>query len=211
MGWIKIDRKIFDHWVFADSWKFKAWIDLIGMANHTPAKVEISGQIVTIDRGQFFRSIDSLANRWSTNKSKVYRFLKLLEKDNMIALNNETKVTIITICNYVDYQDDSISDETKSKRRRNAGETQTKLSKNNKELKKEELRAQIAPFLQDFGRDLCNEFYLYWTEITKDGSLRFEKEKAFSVERRLNTWKKNQAKFDTSGEDLYNNVMKQIK
>jgi hypothetical protein len=142
----------------------------------------------------------------------------LLEKDNMIVIKNETKTTRITICKYDDYQSDENGNETQTKRKRNADETQTnpnnKDKKDNKE-KKVAFQLLVAPFVEKFGRDLCNDFYLYWTETTKDNKLRWEKETAFDVSRRLANWKKNDIKFASSdaqsGDDLMNNVMAKIK
>lgn len=40
-----------------------------------------------------------------------------------------------------------------------------------------------------FPKDMCNEFYLYWSELTPDGdSMRFELEKTWETVRRLATW-----------------------
>lgn len=62
---------------------------------------------------------------------------------------------------------------------------------------------------------MCNEFYLYWTETTKDNKLRWEKETAFDVSRRIANWHRNDLKFRSeessdTGDDLINNVMAKI-
>ena len=217
-GYVKINRSVLEHWIFKDAWKFRCWIDLISLANYSEQKVEIGGMLLTCKRGELLRSLETLAQRWGCDKSKARRFLQLLQKDNMIVLKNETKTTRITICKYDDYQSDENGNETQTKRKRNADETLTNLNnkdkKDNKE-KKVAFRLLIAPFVEKFGRDLCNDFYLYWTETTKDNKLRWEKETAFDVSRRLANWKKNDIKFSSSdassGDELMNNVMAKIK
>lgn len=51
----------------------------------------------------------------------------------------------------------------------------------------------ISPFLETYGKEMLNAFYLYWTEPNKSQSrLRWESEKFFDVKRRLETWDKRQ-------------------
>ena len=210
-GWIKIDRKIFDHWLYRDPWKFRNWIDLIGLANFEEHKLEIGGEIFLCKRGQSLRSLQTLANRWKCDKSKVRRFLKLLERDDMIRIENVKKTTRITICNYDSYQIERNDHETKVKRKRNANETQTNPNKKEKNIRKKEFQDQLNPYLEKYGKDLLNEFYLYWTEDTPKGRLRYEEQKAFSLERRLLTWDKNSQKFGhDSGDNLMNHINKQL-
>jgi hypothetical protein len=47
----------------------------------------------------------------------------------------------------------------------------------------------LKPFLNEYGRDMLNDFYSYWTEHgEKDKKLRFEKEKTFGIQQRLKNW-----------------------
>ena len=47
----------------------------------------------------------------------------------------------------------------------------------------------LKPFLDEYGRDMLNDFYFYWTEHGhNDKKLRFEKEKTFGISQRLRTW-----------------------
>jgi len=216
-GYVKISRAVLEHWIFKDAWKFRCWIDLISLANYTEQKVEINGVLMTCKRGETLRSLVTLSGRWGCDKSKARRFLKLLESDGMILLKNETRTTRITICKYDDYQSDNLQDETQTKRKRKPNETQTKTNnkdkKDNKE-KKLDFQLILSDYVEQYGRDMCNEFYLYWTETTKDNKLRWEKETAFDISRRLANWNRNQIKFKNdfeSGNDVMNNVLLKIK
>lgn len=48
---------------------------------------------------------------------------------------------------------------------------------------------QLAAFKERYTPEMLNAFYKYWTETTPNGiKLRWEKEKAFEIDRRLSTW-----------------------
>ena len=214
MSWIKLDRKVFEHWVFNDPWKFRNWIDLIGLANFVDAKVEIGGVLYLCKRGESLRSLQTLATRWKCDKSKVRRFLKLLESDGMIVLVNEKKTTRITICNYDSYQLDENASETQKPRRKTSDKSQTNPNNNNKKSKEEKekgFKDSLVPFLGEYGKDMLNDFYLYWTEQTPKGKMRYEEQSAFSLARRLTTWRNNQRRYENGSEDdLMSHVKKQI-
>ena len=142
--WIKLDRNVVKHWIFKDEWKFKCWIDMLVLANYSENKVEIKGVLLTCKRGELLYSLDSLSTRWGGNKSKVRRFLKLLESDSMIVLKSEQVTTRITICKYESYQGERNADETQTNRKRNTNETQTTPIKESKE--KEENKEVIYSF-----------------------------------------------------------------
>lgn len=60
------------------------------------------------------------------------------------------------------------------------------------EKRKQEFIERLRPYVEKYGRDLCNEFYFYWTEPNKSGKrMRFEAETFFEMGRRLGTWRKN--------------------
>ena len=203
-GWIKIERSVSDHWIFRDPWKFRCWIDLLLLVNHTEQRVEIKGQIFTCGAGETLRSLQSLATRWKCSRSKVRRLLKLLEADHMIELKDERKTTRRKVCNYAIYQTERNANETQTKQKR----TQTRM---NKKDKNETFKKELEPFLQKYPREMLNDFYLYWTEKTPSGKMRYEKQSAFSMGRRLATWSKNQARYDGGDYSLTDHIKNQIK
>src|SRR5690606_29008134 len=60
---------------------------------------------IEVNRGQLVTSELKLMERWRWGKSKLRDFLKLLEEDGMIVRKSDRKKTVITICNYNEYQD----------------------------------------------------------------------------------------------------------
>lgn len=132
-GWIKVHRKVQDHWIFKEQRefsRFEAWLDILLCANHSEQKVIIQGTVYTVKQGESLHSLETWAKRWNWSKTKVRRFFDTLTKELMIETTNETKTTRLTICNYASYQVERNADETTKKRRRNADETQTAPNKN---------------------------------------------------------------------------------
>ena len=56
----------------------------------------------------------------------------------------------------------------------------------------------ITPHIFQLGDEYDN-FYAYWTEQNKSGKERWELEKFFNIERRINTWMNNKTKFNNNG------------
>jgi hypothetical protein len=94
-----------DHWLFENSDYFKWWVDLLFLAAWENKKFMINGSLVQCERGQLAWSQISLSKRWKSSRQTVRTFIKLLEKDSMIAVETNQHTSIITICNYDKYQD----------------------------------------------------------------------------------------------------------
>lgn len=104
-GWIKIHRKIIDHWIWTDSKRLKWWIDLLLLTNHSDKKVMLGGKIVVLKRGSFHTSELKLSERWNVSRNTVRNYLNALEKDNMITTKKSKNGTTIIVHNYGIYQD----------------------------------------------------------------------------------------------------------
>ncbi len=141
-GWIKVYRQIQEHWVWRDPEKLRAWLDLILMANHESQKFETREGLITIRRGQFVTSIEKLSRRWGWSKNRTYRFLKMLESDNMLKRKANRYSTTLTIVNYDKFQDKQNANGT-PKRTPNESPSgspdgsRTRIYKNEKEYKEE--------------------------------------------------------------------------
>ncbi|WNH10009.1 Lin1244/Lin1753 domain-containing protein [Thalassobellus suaedae] len=69
-------------------------------------------------------------------------------------------------------------------------------SKEDIEERKLKFSSTLEPFLTTYGKDFLNEFFKYWTEPNKSNTkFRQELEKTWSLERRLETWAKNDKNF----------------
>lgn len=55
----------------------------------------------------------------------------------------------------------------------------------------------LRPYVERYGKDMCNAFYNYWTELTQGGELmRFEALDVWTLENRLIAWARHGMKFD---------------
>lgn len=60
------------------------------------------------------------------------------------------------------------------------------------ELRKDKFYQSLVPYVAKYGKDMVRAFYDYWTEKTYGGrKMRFEKQPAFEIPKRLATWQKN--------------------
>ena len=137
MGWIRLDRKITDNWLWEDKpfSKGQAWIDLILMANHKDNKFPLGDDMVSVERGSFITSELKLMERWGWSKTKVRAFLSQLQIDSMLVKKTDHKKTALTIVNYDTYQDvetkkEPLKDQKKTKK-------EPKKDTNNKETSKQ--------------------------------------------------------------------------
>ena len=107
-GWIKLHRSIMDHPLYhAEPFtRLQAWVDLLLMANIDRRVMLVRGVRIEVERGQVVRSKDYLAGRWRWSRSKVKRYLKLLEDEEMIVQQNTSLISKITIVNYDKFQVD---------------------------------------------------------------------------------------------------------
>ena len=103
-GWIKVHRSLAEHWLAEHPEKLGWWVLLLLKVAHEDKKVLAGNQLVDIKRGQMIASLSFLAELWNTSKRTAERFVALLEEDKMLSRCVRQKVTILTICNYDDYQ-----------------------------------------------------------------------------------------------------------
>ena len=113
-GYILLHRKIWDNPVLVTGERFdhmSAWLWLITHANYTEKSVMIRGNLYKIQRGQVFTSVRKLADVWGWDKETVCRTLNLLEREEMIYKTRTPNGTLITIRNFLKYQDLKTSSE----------------------------------------------------------------------------------------------------
>lgn len=133
-GWIKLHRKIAENpiWLSEPFTDGQALVDLIILANHKEGLLKVRGIRLQIKRGQVGWSELKLAERWQWSRGKVRRFLKHLEGEKVIKIEQQkNKVTsLITIINYKLYQSSGTTNDTTDGQQ--TGQ-QTDTNKNDKE------------------------------------------------------------------------------
>lgn len=111
---IKIFRpKPEDPFFFKETFtKWQAWCDLIMLALCEDREEVIRGIVVEEKRGSIYVPKTTLAERWKWDKKKVLRFLKLLEKLDMVTLQKSNVIGCISIINYDSYQCSDTANDT---------------------------------------------------------------------------------------------------
>lgn len=132
LGWISLHRQIQEHWIWNDKpFSYgQAWVDMLLLANHTDNKFLFGSELVTVSSGSFITSELKLMDRWGWSKSKVRRFLMLLENDSMIVKKTDRKKTTITIVKYSDYQESQTTKRPQKDRRKTTEKPQKDTNNN---------------------------------------------------------------------------------
>ena len=195
-GWISIHRKIINNPILKMNKsysKFEAWIWLLLRATYSDQKVVLGADIYKLKSGEILTSQKKLCKQFKWGNSRLRTFLQLLEKDVMIKVKTNSKLTMITILNYNKLQKNQIA--TKSQSNYNQIHI-NKDNKTNKDISQREsdFRLKASELIRGDGVD---EFLNYWTESNISGKkMRFEMQQTFDVNRRFTTWINNSKKWD---------------
>ena len=164
----------------------------------------------------FFRSYYDVYNELETIEDKISFIDALLDRQFLgvkpTNLKGMAKFAYISQTNSIDSQVKGYEDKTKITLTPTVGgsyggtdtptvQVEEKVKEKVQICSIEERKANFAnslkPYLSIYTRDMLNDFYGYWTEHGEnDKKFRSEKEKSFNIERRLETWKRNESKFN---------------
>ena len=103
-GWIKLHRKILDSAVFDNPDLLKVWIWCLLKATHDDYTQLVGLQVVELTKGQFVTGRFKGAEELKLNPSTFYKYLKILEKLDMIELKCNNKMTVVSVVNWGKYQ-----------------------------------------------------------------------------------------------------------
>lgn len=165
-GWIKLHRKIKNHWLWDDPEKFKRWITILMEVNYTEGKMPLGNRLINVKRGSSTNSIRTWSALFKCSSKATTNFFDLLESDGMITRKTLGKgkhsTTLINITNYEEYQTEkeTLADtltttltHTQEKLKQPTIE-EVKKDNNVKEIKKSLLSeisiSDVPPNLQDY-------------------------------------------------------------
>lgn len=214
-GWIKLFRKIQTHWIWQDEKKLKWWLSILLNVNHAPQKFPVGDELFICECGQSFRSIEQWTSMFLCSKKTTIKFFELLKKDGMISCeivgNGNRRKHLLTVLNWEEYQQEETelcaSTKPECSVNGNPNVTPNKNEKNDKECK-EDLLAKfqadffnsLIPFVSEFGKEMCRDFYDYWSEPNKSKTkIRWQLEKTWDLHKRLIRWSNNNFKKTNGG------------
>ena len=218
IGFIQLHRKLLEWEWYHDVNTFKLFLHLLIKANFENKK----WQGIEIKRGQLVTSIKHLSIESGLTEKQVRTSLDKLIKTKEVGKQSTSQNTTLTILSYDLYQSEgkqkANDGQGKGKQRANKGQQLNNDNKDNnvnKENNIDERKLKFAdtlkPFLQTYGKDFLNEFFKYWTEPNKSNTkFKQELETTWSLERRLETWAKNDKTFNKDKQATTINNYKQL-
>ena len=161
VGWIALHRKIVSNWIWKDRIMRCRWLELLMLAEWDDGIIRYGKHKIPVKRGQIVVSKRSLMHFWNTNNRVVKEFLQALEDDNMITTEKVQGLTIITICNYDQYQnvqeDDAYdgSNESQNSDRGSQKRLQKRppIKQDNNKINKQTLVGESAPTHEEVFED----------------------------------------------------------
>ena len=143
-GWVKLHRKLWDNPRSKDQDWVSLWFYLVSHAAYAPTKTVFQGVVIELKPGQLVAGRKVLSEKTGVQESKVQRVLALMESEQQIEQQNESKSRLITIKNWEMYQgegDAEQQNEQQMNNKRTTNEQQLNTLKRIKEDKEEEREA----------------------------------------------------------------------
>ncbi len=204
-GWIKLHRKLLEWEWFMDGNMLKLFLYLLLSANHRDSK----WQGVDIKRGQLITGQNSLSKKTKISVQSLRTCINRLKSTGEITVQSTNKYSIITICNFDEYQmmlsetnnqkseqltieqqstNNQLTTDKKDKKNKKVKKTLIITErKKNFELKTKTLNAKVGLVAVN-----VEKFNLHWTQAgEKANKMKFEKETTFDHKARMQTWKLN--------------------
>lgn len=136
------------------------------------------------DNGTLIVSIRKISSELCIGVQTVRTLLKHWYITHMLTHQVTHQGSVINICDIKSYKG----------RKRDANTSSNTLANTQKtiEERKKDFAESLKPYLEEYGKDMLNDFYRYWTEMNNGGKkMRFEMEKVFQIASRLVTWSNN--------------------
>jgi hypothetical protein len=163
-SWIKLYRKMQDHWVYKNPNYTNIWLAILWGTNWKQSKVLVHGKLVIVERGEILTSIRTLAQQSHTSEKSVRNFLKHAEVDAMILPKKGTATTHFIVLNYNDLQEQQLTEgHTEGTARAQQGHYHKKLR--SKEGKNIEQIDSVSMRSRAFTRPSCQEILDYFQEL----------------------------------------------
>jgi hypothetical protein len=65
------------------------------------------------------------------------------------------------------------------------------------EVRKQKFKESLSEHLNNYGKEILNSFYAYWSELNRSKTkMKFEMQATWELSKRLATWKRNENKFN---------------
>lgn len=133
-GYVRVHRSLIGHPAFRNDAEALAFAWMVIKASWKPTRVRYKERLITLQRGQLSASVRDIASALDRDKAWVERLLKRLKSETMVTVSCETGVSVVTICNYDEYQANSDTGETP---RETLGETGARQGQDTEQRREE--------------------------------------------------------------------------
>lgn len=112
-SYIKLFRKLLKSPIWENEKALKIWLWCLLKATHIEREQLVGQQIIYLEKGQFIFGREKASEELNMTGSTVYKYIKLLEKLQMININSNNKFSIVSIEKWEDYQIEELKDNNK--------------------------------------------------------------------------------------------------
>lgn len=174
LSYIKLFRKLLKSPIFENEKALKIWIWCLLKATHTDRQQLVGQQIVDLKKGDFVFGRNKASEELKMNESTIYKYIKLLEKLQMISIKSNNKFSVVSIGKWEEYQIDDLKNNNKVTTKEQQSNTNKNVnnvnniytSSNDEEMKKHfALTWDIYPNKK--GRAKAEEYFLQWVKGRK--------------------------------------------
>lgn len=103
-GWVKLHREVLEKDIVQNIYLWALWNYLLSIAVYKDSQIICNGKQRILSPGQLAFSPRQLADMWGINHMTIWKWLKYLVSTNRIVYETYTRGTIVTICNWREYQ-----------------------------------------------------------------------------------------------------------
>lgn len=121
-SWIKLYRKILKSPIWENEKALKVWIWCLIKATYEERIQLVGQQEVLLQKGQFVFGRKKASKELQMSESMVYRYMKVLEKLQMLNIKPNNKFSIVTIEKWEDYQIEELNLNSKIDNKRTTNE-----------------------------------------------------------------------------------------
>ena len=167
-SYIKLFRKLLKSPIWDNEKALKIWIWCLLKATHIEREQLVGQQVIHLEKGQFIFGREKASKELNMTESTIYKYIKLLEKLQMISINSNNKFSVVSIEKWGDYQIEELKDNNK-------GTTKEQQSNTNKNVKniylyllnkyRVENRKSFSEYMQKTRQLKEDEYY---TKLTAD-------------------------------------------
>ncbi len=112
-SYIKLFRKLLKSPIWENEKALKIWLWCLLKATHIERNQLVGQQIIQLKKGQFIFGREKASEELNMTESIVYKYIKLLEKLQMISINSNNKFSVVSIEKWEDYQVEELKDNNK--------------------------------------------------------------------------------------------------